>query len=120
MLAEAGDLAEAFLTIERAVQVFPDYSEACKTLARLSAETNEIRAFQNWCHEAARIDPKDPEPYWMLGDLLGRQGRREEAMEALRRGLAMRPLGDGMRERLEARLREVELAPAGKGWRRTL
>jgi cytochrome c-type biogenesis protein CcmH/NrfG len=106
--AEAGELGRAFDLLERAVQLHPDFAEACKTLARISAETNEIRAFQNWCHEAARIDPADPEPYWMLGDWLGRKGRKEEALEALRRSLSMGPLSEEMRHRIEARLRDVE------------
>jgi len=105
--ASSGDLHEAFELIENAVQVHPDYAEACKTLARLSMDTNEIRAFQNWCHEAARIDPRDPEPYWMLGELLAGQRRREEAVEALERALALCDSGDGIRPRVQDLLERI-------------
>ncbi len=108
-LERAGDLPGAFASYEAAVETHPDYLAACKALARLSLAIDEIRAFQNWCHEASRIDPMDPEPYAMLGGWLARRGRRAEALETLRHALTRRPLPDGERAAVEAALRAIQL-----------
>ena len=83
--AERGELAEAFDQLERCVQLEPDHAPACKLLARLSLTVNEVRAFVCWCHEAARVDPADPEPHLMMAEAFERMGRLAEAAEAHRR-----------------------------------
>jgi Flp pilus assembly protein TadD len=80
--AERGELTEAFHHLERSVQIEPGNAAACKLLARLSLAVNEIRAFVCWCHEAARIDPTDAEPYLMMADVFERANRTDEAAEA--------------------------------------
>lgn len=87
--AERGELTEAFLHLERSVQLFPENAEACKLLARLSLSVNEVRAFQCWCHEAARIDPHDPEPHLMMAAVFEEKNRRVEAAEARQRAAAL-------------------------------
>lgn len=111
-LAAEGKIHEAFVTIERAVEVYPDFGPACKTLAKMSLEVNEVRAFQNWMHEACRIDPSDPEPYLMMGRLLAFQRRSAEAVEALRHAIRLGISGEARSETeellapLEAQLEE--------------
>ena len=79
--AREGRLAEAFTALEKAVELDPGHAAACKELARLSRLTNEVRAFTNWCHEAIRLAPHDPEPHRMLAEALAAAGRHEEAAE---------------------------------------
>ena len=81
-LAARSELGGAIEALEKAVELDPDHAGACKLLARLSLQVNERRAFVNWCHEASRIAPDDPEPYQMIADELTRAGRHEEAAEA--------------------------------------
>jgi len=81
-LASQGDVARAIDALEQAVEIDGDHGGACKLLAKLCLQINERRAFANWCHEASRIDPNDPEPYQMLAEELERAGRRDEAAEA--------------------------------------
>jgi predicted Zn-dependent protease len=90
-LAAQSEVAQAIEVLERAVELDADHAGACKLLARLSLQINERRAFANWCHEASRIDPEDPEPYQMMAEELARVGRHEEAAEA--RQAAERRLG---------------------------
>lgn len=80
--AERGELTEAFDQLERSVQLEPDNAAACKLLARLSLSVDEVRAFVCWCHEAARIDPRDPEPHLMMAEVFERTNRLKEATEA--------------------------------------
>ena len=80
--AERGAITEAFHHLERSVQLEPDNAAACKLLARLSLAVNEVRAFVCWCHEAARIDPADAEPYLMMADAFEKSNRLQEAAEA--------------------------------------
>ena len=103
-LARGGDFCGAFAALEKAVELDPDHAGACKELARLSLDANEVRAFTNWCHEASRIDPGDPEPHFMLGEHLANKGRREEAAEALRMALALGGLPPDMEARALALL----------------
>lgn len=80
-LTDAGDLAAAFDVLESAIQQGAEHAEIAKFCARLSLRINEIRAFTNWCHEALRIDPADPEPHDMLAEVLTSRGRHAEAAE---------------------------------------
>jgi tetratricopeptide (TPR) repeat protein len=81
-LAAQGEVGNAMEALEKAVELDADHAPACKLLARLALQINERRAFVNWCHEASRIAPDDPEPYQMMADELARMGRHDEAAEA--------------------------------------
>ena len=87
-LASQGDVARSMEALEQALELDGEHAPACKLLAKLCLQINERRAFVNWCHEASRIDPEDPEPYQMMADELQRIGRHDEAEEA--RQAAMR------------------------------
>ena len=89
--AKAGRLAEAFEALEECVVLDPDHREACKELARLSLDANEVRAFCNWLHEAQRIDERDPEPHLMLAEHLIQRKRWEEADAEIRLALRKDP-----------------------------
>jgi Tfp pilus assembly protein PilF len=81
VLAEAGQIGEAILLLEEAVETNRETAGIAKLLARLSLRINEVRAFQNWCHEALRMDPNDIEVYQMMEDYFRSVGRDFEADE---------------------------------------
>jgi cytochrome c-type biogenesis protein CcmH/NrfG len=87
--AEQGELTAAFDHLERSVRLEPDNAAACKLLARLSLSVDEVRAFVCWCHEAARIDPRDPEPHLMMAEVFERTNRLREAAEARYRATSL-------------------------------
>lgn len=90
-LAREDKLGEAFEALEECVVINPDHGPACKELARLSLEANEVRAFTNWLHEAQRIDEQDPEPHVMMAEHLVARKRWEEADQEVRIALRKNP-----------------------------
>lgn len=80
-LASAGEIGEAIAVLEFAVETCEDHAPVAKLLAQLNLRINEVRAFQNWCHEALRIAPDDPEPHRMLADYFAANNRHYEAEE---------------------------------------
>jgi Flp pilus assembly protein TadD len=90
-----GEMRGAFEALEQAVALDPNHARACKELARLSRQANEVRAFTNWLHEALRLDPADPEPHSMMAEALLEAGRREEAEEEILTARRLRDSGPG-------------------------
>ncbi|GAB4362171.1 MAG: hypothetical protein OHK0021_06260 [Bryobacter sp.] len=88
-LAGVGQLGEAILVLEQAVERCEDDAAVTKQLARLNLSINEVRAFQNWCHESLRIAPQDPEPHRMLAAYFRSTGRLGEAQEEERLAQAL-------------------------------
>lgn len=80
-LSAHGNIGEAILVLEHAVETCNDNADVAKLLAKLHLQIDEVRAFQNWCHEALRINPKDPEPHLMLAAYLEENNRLYEAGE---------------------------------------
>jgi len=108
LLARADRFSEAFAALEQAIQIDPTHARACKELARLSLAANEMRAFANWCHEALRLDPGDPEPHLMMAEVLAERRRWEEARDELRLALSLRPLPEDHRARAASLLTSLE------------
>jgi tetratricopeptide (TPR) repeat protein len=88
-LEQRGEIGRAIDVLEQAIAIGDETSEICKETARLCLIVNEVRAFTNYCHEAMRLDPADPEPHLMIGRVLSQFGRWEEASEALEHVLSM-------------------------------
>jgi tetratricopeptide (TPR) repeat protein len=80
-LAANGQIGEAIELLEEAVESDRETAGIAKLLAKLSLRINEVRAFQNWCHEALRMDPKDLEVYEMMEAYFRSVGRDFEADE---------------------------------------
>lgn len=80
-LAEQGMMGEAIVLLEEAIETGRETAGIAKLLAKLSLRIDEVRAFQNWCHEALRMDPGDIEVYRMLEDYFRAEGRDFEADE---------------------------------------
>ncbi len=83
-LVGAGEIGDAILVLEQAVEECEDNADVTKLLAQLNLRIDEVRAFQNWCHESLRIAPRDPEPHEMLADYFAANGRAGEAEEERR------------------------------------
>jgi hypothetical protein len=81
LLANAGHVGEAILLLEEAIETGHESAGIAKLLAKLNLQINEVRAFQNWCHEALRMEPTDLEVYEMLEDYFRSNGREFEADE---------------------------------------
>lgn len=77
------EIGPAIAMLEEVIEVGGETAGIAKMLARLSLEIDEVRAFQNWCHEALRMDPKDTEVHRMLAAYFRLNGRDWEADEAL-------------------------------------
>lgn len=100
-------IGQAIMVLEEAVASGLESAALCKELARLCLLIDEVRAFANWCHEAMRIDPQDPEPALMLGRELAGEERWKEAAEALQQALANERLQGVMRQEAEQLRAEV-------------
>jgi Tfp pilus assembly protein PilF len=79
-----GNVGRAILLLEQAVEVEEENAEVTKLLAKLNLSIDEVRAFQNWCHESMRIAPQDPEPHEMLAAYFEANSRWSEAAEERR------------------------------------
>lgn len=83
-----GNIGGAIDLLERALSASEQKSgeedaALCKEIARMCLVIDEVRAFTNWCHEAIRLNPRDGEPYLMMGRELCAAGRWREAIETL-------------------------------------
>lgn len=94
---QRGEIGRAIDVLERAIAMGDESPEICKETAKLCLLVNEVRAFTNYCHEAMRLDPADPEPHLMIGRVLSEFGRWEEAAEALQHALEMPRLSPDQR-----------------------
>jgi tetratricopeptide (TPR) repeat protein len=121
----AGDVTGALELIGRAVELKPDYGEACKNLGhvlrKLDRPIDAIAAYR----QATELDPFNAQTHNCLGIVLQERGHLDEAITAFRRATAHRPdfaealnrLGSALREKgqLDAAIatfaRLVELHP---------
>ncbi|MGJ5818205.1 hypothetical protein [Paludibaculum fermentans] len=92
------DVAYAYL--EDLVARDQESAEVTLRLAWLAYAFKDFRAVETWCHEATRLDEMWAEPHILLGYVLQRAGRWEEAVEEY--GIAgRRPgLSDERRQRV--------------------
>lgn len=108
--ASRDQYGKAIDVLEQAVAIGDESCEICKELARLSLQVNELRAFANWCHEAMRINPSDPEPHLMMGRVLVGSQRWGEAVETLEQGLRLGGLSRSDHAELEQLLAQARQA----------
>lgn len=92
-LVEEGLVGDAIFLLEEAVENGKETAEIAKMLAKLSLQIDEVRAFQSWCHEALRMNPRDLEIYRMLEDYFRLHGRDFEADEVRTAAESMRLRG---------------------------
>ncbi|MBI3678916.1 MAG: hypothetical protein HY235_00670 [Acidobacteria bacterium] len=104
---QRGEIGKAIDVLEQAVAIGEQSVEICKEIARLCLSVDEVRAFQNWCHEAMRVAPADPEPHLMIARVLVADERWGEAMEALDQTLRLTALEAWQRREAEQLLAKV-------------
>jgi hypothetical protein len=95
---DRGEIGRAIDLLEQAIASGDESPQICKETAKLCLIVNEVRAFTNYCHEAMRLDPSDPEPHLMIGRVLSDYERWEEASEALEYALRMPALTTSQRQ----------------------
>jgi tetratricopeptide (TPR) repeat protein len=78
---ENGDAPRALTEMRKAVELNETSSALRVELAGLLARANRLREAEEECREASRLDPKNPEPYWLLGAFIypNAQAPRERA-----------------------------------------
>ncbi len=101
LLAE-GKVGDAIFLLEEAVEGGKESAGIAKLLAKLSLQIDEVRAFQSWCHEALRMNPKDLEIYQMLEDYFRAHGRDFEADEVRTVADSIHPPGQSAGSSLKA------------------
>lgn len=73
-------LEVAYAYLEEEVARGRESAAGALRLAWLAFAFNDFRAVETWCHEAARLEEASPEPHILLGFVLQRAGRWEEAV----------------------------------------
>ncbi|MBZ2183481.1 MAG: hypothetical protein K7J46_02145 [Bryobacter sp.] len=96
-LLAQGHIGEAIAALEHAIEEGRETAAIAKLLAKLSLRIDEVRAFQNWCHEALRMDENDLEVYTMLEAYFRENGRDYEADEVKEAALGVIRRGGGDR-----------------------
>jgi hypothetical protein len=101
---------EAFYCMEARVAAGGEDAETCRRLAWLAWAIDDMRAVQNWAHEAMRLDGASPEPHLLLGLLFRSEDRWREAWEEFGAALRRGPHDEAR----EAWLRQLRDEAAGK------
>jgi tetratricopeptide (TPR) repeat protein len=87
----AGDFASSVKAYEAALQLLPDHAEVANDLGRLAYRMGmHQQAEKLFLHYVAHA-PERPEGLNNLASVVRDQGRRSEAIELLKQGLAVRP-----------------------------
>jgi superkiller protein 3 len=84
---QAGDTAKAVSSIRTAVELNPEFYNGFKMLA-LAYESADTAFYKEYVNAAARVEPNNAEPLFMLADFHYRNGRISEAKETYKKSLA--------------------------------
>jgi Flp pilus assembly protein TadD len=79
----------------RAVLLGPKFYSLHEKLALLAEEAGDLERAEEAFREVVRLEPHYLRGWYNLGTFLARQGRRDEAREALVRGMEPVPQRDG-------------------------
>lgn len=85
LLKNRDELAEAVKEFEQAVALRPRDYALWLELGRARDQASDVEGALAAFRESARLAPFYAQPYWQLGNTLLRSGRRDEAMDELRR-----------------------------------
>ena len=83
-----GDRQQAFVSLQKAIQLNPNHKEAHYLLGHLYALQLKYPEAERELREALRIDPEYSDAYNHLGQVLERQNRWTEAIRAYRQALS--------------------------------
>jgi superkiller protein 3 len=85
---EAGDTAKAVSSIRTSVELNPDFYKGFKLLA-LAYQTADTTFYKEYVNTAARVEPNNAEPVFMLADFHFRNGRMKKAKEVYQQSIAI-------------------------------
>lgn len=85
---EAGDTAKAVSSIRTSVELNPDFYKGFKLLA-LAYETADTTFYKEYVNAAARVEPNNAEPLFMLADFNYRNGRIAESKNWYKKSIAV-------------------------------
>jgi tetratricopeptide (TPR) repeat protein len=100
-LAAAGDYREALRELETVRAAMPESSELANSLGILYVETAAPEKGEQEFRRAIRQSPREESGYLNLAMLLGRLGRRPEAVEVVRSLLALQPRNERALQMIE-------------------
>ena len=89
--------------LRQAIEIRPEYSPARVALARALMNLDQLPAAVKELEEAAKLDPKNAQPWVMLSQLYFRMGDEERAREAKETSLRLRRENPGVLEAAQAR-----------------
>ncbi|GHV56673.1 hypothetical protein FACS189460_1880 [Deltaproteobacteria bacterium] len=82
---EMGDYDQALATLNRAVEVAPEYAKAYQLIGRIHMLRNDVETALDYLGNAARLDSNDPDTFMALGELFALREKPEEAAQAYSR-----------------------------------
>ncbi len=91
LLADRGELEEAVVQLEKAVEIKPDHGEAHSNLAIALQMLNRLDEAAIHASRAAELQPKLAEVHFNLANVLKSQRRIEEAIASYQRALSINP-----------------------------
>jgi len=96
ILADKKDADGSIKHFEKAIQIYPKYSDAYLALGLVHLDLGKLEAAQGELQSANELNPNNPGGYLALGSLFNRQKKYDDAVKALTRGLQLNsevPLG---------------------------
>ena len=84
---EKGDTTQAIMEMRKAVESNETSSTVRVELAGLLVRTKNFREATEECQEASRLDPKSPEPHWLLAFIYDNSRERAGGKESLRKAV---------------------------------
>ena len=90
----------AYACLEDQVSRGEETAWGCRALAWMSYAFQDFRAVETWSHESIRLDGSSPEPHILLGFVLEKGTRWEEAVEEFDIALRNSELEEGRRKML--------------------
>ena len=86
-----GDSTGAVRFTRRALEINPDFAGALNTLAYQLAYMNKFDEAFSYLKRYIELEPKDPNPYDSMAEILQRAGRLEESLAEYRQALSLDP-----------------------------
>lgn len=86
-------LDEAAKHVEKALTIYPNYSEALTLRAILKMDKNELESAETDLDQAIKVDPSYATAYFVFGANQNLQSKFEQAIQSLERGITLDPSG---------------------------
>ncbi|MEG4166775.1 tetratricopeptide repeat protein [Microcoleus sp. S13_C3] len=91
LYSSQGKLDEAVAACEQALDIQPDFPEACKMMGNLLQAKGKVEAARDWYTKAIKIQPDYAEALANIGTLYALQGECQQAISFYQKALASQP-----------------------------